>query len=117
MFEFLEKLRSKPEATKKRIAFFGALIFSGCILTIWLSVVLPQIKNFKIVEEPKTETPSPLSALGDNIYDGFSSIKEAFGGVKNSIDSFTTEIEQYQNYASSTENSVENDGSATTTTN
>lgn len=102
MFEYIEKLRGKPEATKKRIAFFGALVFSFFILVIWLSVVVPKVKNPEVVKEKPT-TPSPLSAIGDNISDGFSSIKEAFSGVKDSVESIGLEMEQYQNIATSTE--------------
>ncbi len=115
MFEYIEKLRGKSEKTKKRIAFFGALGFSVVILGIWLSVVYPQIKNPEVVEKVQTGGPSPLSALGDNIYDGFSSVRGAFGGFKETFDTFTEEMEQFENSTSSTEYTVEGGAYATTT--
>ena len=45
MFDLIEKLRQKPNRTKKLIAFLGALLFVGIIFVIWLSVILPDFEH------------------------------------------------------------------------
>ncbi|MES3005299.1 MAG: hypothetical protein V4690_04345 [Patescibacteria group bacterium] len=112
MFELIEKLRSKPEATKKRVALLGALLFSLCIFGVWLSVVFPQIKNPPVVEEKGPATPSPLSAFTDNIADGFSSLQETFSDAKDSLTGVISELEQQSNVSTTT---VEGNFAATTT--
>ncbi len=37
--DFLETLRQKPEATRKRIVFISAFVFTGVVFFVWLSVM------------------------------------------------------------------------------
>lgn len=86
MFEYLEKLRQKPEKTKTLIAFSTSLFFAGTILVVWLTVVFPDIKQDKAVRDRIASTePSPFSIFFGNISDGFSGIKNQFDSAKEKI--------------------------------
>jgi hypothetical protein len=96
MFEFLEKLRQKPENVKKRIAFLTAFSFAGIIFVVWLSIVYPDLKNSNPDKNSSKESePTPLSALGENISAGFSSISGEFGEIKNMIGGFVQNTSEF----------------------
>ncbi len=56
--ESIEKLRNKPESSRKRIAIIGAFLVTIIIAIIWLSVV------FVIKKEKENKTyHSPFSVI------------------------------------------------------
>jgi len=97
MFETIEKLREKPESSKKKIAFLTAFFVAGIIFVVWLSVVYPDLKmkNSKEKEVLKTE-PSPLSAFEDTLSNGFLGLGEQLKNLKNSALLFSTKPEYFQ---------------------
>ena len=96
MFQLIDKLRKKPDSTKKQIAFLVALFVAGIIFVIWLSVIYPDWRKEEIKESniAKIE-PSPLSSFGSNFANGLTSIKEQFSKLKESAASFSTSPEYY----------------------
>ena len=82
MFDFIEKLRAKPDRTKKQIAFAVSLFLAGIIFVIWLSVIYPDFsqKQAKQTEVSKQE-PSPISNFSDTFSSGISAIGEQFNKI------------------------------------
>jgi cytoskeletal protein RodZ len=105
MFEFLEKMRSKPEGTKKWFAFSVAFCFAGTILVVWLTVIMP---DFSAQEKQKSAAlasePSPLATFGTTLSSGFSAIGDQIAGLKTAASSISTGLQNYT--ASSTAASV-----------
>ena len=91
MFNFLEKLRAKPDRVKKQIAFLTAFFMVGVIFVVWLSVIYP---NFRRAQDQEARVssmePSPLSTFTDSFVSGVSGIKEKIDEVKESVSSFAT---------------------------
>lgn len=94
MFNLIEKLRSKPDGVKNKIAFLTAFAFVGIIFVVWLSVIYPDfIDNSK--KEQVTDEPSPVSAFATTFFAGLSSIGDKFSEIKESILLFSgTTLEQ-----------------------
>ena len=96
MFELLEKIRQKPERTKKQIAFLTSFFVAGLIFVVWLSVIYPNWLSTKTKEEKVVVTePSPISTLGNMFSTTFSAIDEQFANIKQAVSSFTTEPAYY----------------------
>ncbi|MBI4155768.1 MAG: hypothetical protein HY507_00870 [Candidatus Zambryskibacteria bacterium] len=96
MFDFLEKLRSKPEKVKKQIAFFVSIFLAGIIFVVWLSVIYPDFRQSqKQKQKVENLTPSPFSTFTTQLSSGISSISEKFSEIKNTISSFSTSPAYY----------------------
>jgi hypothetical protein len=86
LFDLLEKLRQKPDHTKRQIAFLTALLLAGIIFAIWLSVIYPDFRHIQAKEEQVSKLePSPLATFGQTFITGISAMEEEFGKLKNSI--------------------------------
>lgn len=84
MFNFIEKIRNKPEKTKTKIAFFTSFVFTGIIFTFWLVAVYPDFKeDIRIEKKIKKLEPSPVSTMGSILGDNISKIKEQVVSIKN----------------------------------
>lgn len=93
MFEIIEKLRQKPDRTKKQIAFLVAFLLTGIIFIIWLSVIYPSFRqDQKKLDAVAKIEPSPLQALGETFSTGASALGEEFGKLRETISSFTTNL-------------------------
>lgn len=89
MFKLIENLRTKPESTKKQVAFLVALSFSGLIFVIWLSVIYPEWrKGEKKEEKVVSSEPHPLAGFMANLSTGIGGMKEQFSEIKKSISFF-----------------------------
>lgn len=107
MFNYLEKLRQKPEHTKTLIAFSGSLFVAGCILLVWLTIVFPNIlEDNKIRDKVLSNEPSPLSSFFENINSGFSSIMGQFSEVKAKISDFSSSTQHYNNSGTNINNDL-----------
>ena len=90
MFNLLKKLRNKSEGTKKRVAFFGALVFSGIILVVWLSILYPQWRASQSNEAKVAKlAPGPLSSFSDSFFTTVESIKDKFSSLKEAASIFS----------------------------
>lgn len=99
MFEYIEKLRQKPEKTKKQVAFLIALSFSGLIFVIWLSVIFPEWREGERKEAKVVKSePTPLSGFMANLSAGIDGMKEQFSELKDTVTSLapmsTTSVAQ-----------------------
>ena len=65
MLDFLENLRQKPVATRKKIVFIAATVITVVIFFVWLSIVAVRFKDLALdttvedVEERVSEEPLP----------------------------------------------------------
>jgi hypothetical protein len=95
MFELLDKLRAKPEGTKKQMAFLVALSLVGVIFVVWLTVVYPDMRRGQMQEAGvRSAEKSPLSAFWETVSGGFSSIGENISEVKEAVNSFASTTQQ-----------------------
>lgn len=105
MFDFLEKLRAKPDRTKKQIAFLSALFFVGIIFVMWLSVIFPNWRESQSKEAKDSKLPpTPISAFFGTFFSGISAISEEFGQLKDSISSFIKAPDYYVSTTTNEEN-------------
>ena len=88
MFEYLEKLRSKPIRAKKRIAFFASLFLAIIILSVWITVIYPDFKekNDKIDNAISSST-SPFAHFKEVFLDTFSEARDKIKDTKDSMKS------------------------------
>ena len=96
MFNFLEKLRAKPERVKKQMAFLISFLIVGIIFVVWLSVIYPDFRQNQLTEQKvKNFEPNPASSFSATFSSGISAIKEQFNKIKESISSFSTKPAYY----------------------
>ena len=115
MFKTIEKLRQKPEGTKKRFAFTFAFIFCLIIFAVWLSVVYPNLKQKQAKESEISKLNSnETSAFADTLYSSFSSIKDQISNIKEAVSVFSNPSSYYSSTSTLSTSTVSN--SATNTT-
>lgn len=96
MFELIEKLRKKPEHTKKRYAFLFAFFVSGIIFVVWLSIIVPDFMDQKSKEDKIASLePSPFGAFWESFKTGTTAIGEQFSEFKKTISSISTNPSYY----------------------
>ncbi len=96
MFNTLEKIRQKPERTKKRIALITSLVLVAVIVAVWFTVIYPDLKEENAQEEKlKNLEKSPTASFIETFSNGFSAIGSEFGKLKDRISSFTTSSVYY----------------------
>lgn len=97
MFEYLEKIRQKPERTKNRIAFLSAFSFSGLIFVVWLTVIYPDITFQERQKQAASVNEAGMfSSFIENFKEGFSGIKNEANGIKDMVSSISTSTMFYQ---------------------
>lgn len=82
MFDFIEKLRQKPEKTKRRIVFLTSFSIVGIIFVIWLSVVFSDFRKEDNLSNDPARGSSPLTSLSNFFSNSVSSIGEEIYQVK-----------------------------------
>jgi len=92
MFDYLDKLRQKPERTKKQVAFFVASFIVGVIFVVWFSIIYPQItvSKHQTAKVPENTEPSPASAFSQTFFAGLSAISEQVSKIQETVSSFST---------------------------
>lgn len=83
MSGFLERLRNKPQETRKRYALGTSVSVTGLIFVMWLTVLnhgflsddneVPSLNDSQV-----TQTASPLSAFSDNAASAFQQLMNEF---------------------------------------
>ncbi len=92
MFDLIERLRQKPEKSKKKIAFLASFFVTGLIFAVWFSVIYPDF-SFKQKQKEAAKVvneTSPAEGFFENILAGFSDVKSQFKDLKTLISSFST---------------------------
>ena len=101
MFDYLEKLRAKPDKVKSRIAFLSAFCFAGVIFVFWIGVIYPDWKGNQDKQNNVSKLePSPIGAFGNTIFANFSVIGEKLKEIKSTITAFSSIPEYYTSTSS-----------------
>ncbi len=107
MFDYLENLRSKPRATKKRIAFLTSFTFTGIILIFWSLAVYPSfIEQTNKEKSVKKNETSPIASVGAIFSDNFSKIKDQLSLVREVGENFAKEAAYYSSSTTATTTST-----------
>lgn len=110
MFDYLEKIRSKPRGAKKRIAFFTAFTFSGIVFILWFVAVYPSFKEQNDIEKKvKKLESSPISSITSVFSENFGKIKDQFLEVKELGQNFTKEASYYSASSTNSTSTVDAD--------
>ena len=118
MFDLIEKLREKPESSKKKIAFLTSFTLAGLIFVVWLSVIYPDFSfSEKQRQTANANDTGMFSSFITNMKDGISGIKSQIDSVKETISSIATSTHYTvdNNEASTTDAFVETTQYSTTT--
>lgn len=96
MFELIDKIRQKPEKTKKRIAFLASLTFTGIILFFWILAVYPDFKERNSIEKKARKLESGPSSSFASVFSGkVGEIKEQFSKLRGYASSLTPTEDYY----------------------
>ncbi|HEY4518462.1 MAG TPA: hypothetical protein VJG48_02440 [Candidatus Paceibacterota bacterium] len=68
MFEFLEKLRAKPEPVRHAISFWSAIVVTLVIAIVWANSLMGEISS-SVSETSQTAGPSPFQVF-KNLFSG-----------------------------------------------
>ena len=83
MFNYIEKLREKPEQTKKLVAIGVASLCVAVILVFWFFSVFPQFRQEKeISDRVQSVGPSPFSTITQILSQGTSGIGDELSKLK-----------------------------------
>ena len=82
MFDFLEQLRRKPLAYRKRLAVFGATALTAVIVIVWLSTWSLDT-GMAIDSKVASEQLKPLEEIKNSIGDFYHSVKTISAGIFN----------------------------------
>ncbi len=105
MFHYIEKLRTKEEGTKKKIAFIIAFCFALILFSLWLTVFLPQFKKDQESESRVGATSgakSPVNNFVDALSSGIVQIQKNFSEAKEIISNISTSTSYYVANSAST---------------
>ena len=84
MFDFLDKLRKKPEAEKKIIALTISASITAIIFFIWISSFWIKPSAPESDSKPLLSSITPLSSIKDNVAGVYSNFVKLLGvGQKN----------------------------------
>lgn len=103
MLDFLDKVRSKPNSAKKRIAFFTAFTLTGIIFIFWFVAIYPSFKEQNELDKKISKLESsPIESVSSVFGSNFLKIKEQFGKIKEIGSSFSAEVDYYTANATTT---------------
>ncbi len=102
MFDFIKKLREKPEEVRRRYTFLVSGVIMVLIVVFWVSMIPMRFGGDTKKTVVVQNTPSPVASLGSTISNGVKQFKDAwstaislFGNnqtatVSDSMDNLTT---------------------------
>lgn len=96
-FNFLDRLREKPDAVKAQVAFGTAFVIAGCIAVVW-GTTLPArfADNEGLVAETGKAVTNDETGLFSSLGDAFTSVRTQIGSI---IESTSTESEEVPDIA------------------
>lgn len=103
---FLQRLRTKPPKTRKRIALGASVTITSLVFVMWVTVLnygfIGSGPEMQDINTNTTQVASPLSAFSENASTAFQQLKEGFASSTD-IDSstFSTSSQTVSNRGSS----------------
>lgn len=88
-FDFLEKLREKPEMARRRILVGATFSITAVIFFIWLSVRLYSPADENVANVVKSRDNGPLAEISQTLGKFGESISEGVAAIKTVISSTT----------------------------
>ena len=85
MFNWLENIRKAPKGKKRFIAFSVALLSTGALFVVWLSVWLPDFFHGQNIAQKNDQFESPKDNFGETFSQAWSGVTSSFGQLKNII--------------------------------
>lgn len=95
MFEYLEKLRQKPESSRKKIAFFTSFSVVAVIFAVWLTVIYPDFKKETDQKIAESKTDESTENFARTFTEGVGRIGSEIGKVKSLISVFSSATTTY----------------------
>lgn len=89
IFDWIEKVRKKPEVERRRILVGSTFLITGLIFVVWLSVRLYGFEDVNKTVVAKKES-GPISELFDTFGKFSDNFKEGVASIKNVLSSSTT---------------------------
>ena len=118
MFDYIEKLRQKPEHIKKQIAFLISLLFAGIIFIVWLTVIMPGFEQQKQIDDRVAKSePSPFSTFIGMLSSGTSAMSDQVSKIKELSSSLFGGVEYIATTSPSNEIEASSTDETATTTN
>ena len=84
MADFIENLRKKSEAHRRKVTLLVSLAITGLIFVAWLVVIFNtfEIASNSSIEEVSEERPGPFRSLWENFSSGLNEIGEQVGNLR-----------------------------------
>jgi hypothetical protein len=77
MFDFIDKLRAKPEKEKRKFAFMFSGVITSIIFMIWIFTVVHTASNLAPLPDD-SRGPSPFAQIGGSFSKVFESMSNIF---------------------------------------
>ena len=77
MSELIDKVKSRPESVKQRIALVAALVLTCIIVTVWLAIIKPKDSGVAVNgSESVADDLKPLFMIFNKAKDGVKEVKD-----------------------------------------
>ncbi len=95
MFDYLEQLRKKPVAYRRRVVAFSSISLTALIVLVWLSTIsfrADQISDSKVVKDEL----KPFQEIKDSIGAFYTSLTEAGTRLFSPSNATSTSVDLYR---------------------
>lgn len=102
MYDYIEKLKSRPESHRRRFAFGVSGTITAIVFIIWASVIFPQTNRAIIAKsnpqmQAKQNEETPIGTLSNGVAQVYQAMKESFGNTKGESINIQNEYERMKN--------------------
>lgn len=89
MFDYLDRLRARPELYRLRVAIVTAGVITTVIFLVWATTLSVRLFGIEETTSATREEPSPLAtfqeqlgAATEGLINQFESLRESFGSIE-----------------------------------
>lgn len=102
MFELIEKLRTKPEKYRRRVAFGASAFITAILFSVWTSVLYPGNQGQILAQqEENPKGDSPIAVIRKSTAQAFDAFKGIWGESERTIIDFQSEYERMRDQVES----------------
>lgn len=84
--EFIQNLKSKPEATRKKILFLALTVSMVLVSFVWVYGMSDRFNQSFSVDNDVSNTSSPLKLLSNSFINAYNNISASVGSISFSKD-------------------------------